>query len=354
MRKPSSIVQLVMVSWLLSCGLLGADTPRYAEPVAMRAESLLVSPTNQPAARVVLKNVGAEPYQGEIELQGPAGWRIVPDGQHVSLKPGETKRVSFRVEKALAVQDNTYPLVLRATGGGTSVTRRQNVVCAAAPYFQPTVDGDPSDWGASFPVSFTVGEKQTVVRTFWSRRQFYLLVSVQEDRQIDRGDSAGHAGFDCVQIALAPRGARTPESPSGKSSRFEFLLASENDQGVCYQLATPGMSLREAQKTRRLDPLGYEQSVDAVRRMGDVTHYECSLSLRPLRSHIEPIEGREFCFSVLVHDPDGTGIRDWGEAAGLWPWQRNALAWCRFENASWGAQPPQDSKLPWGFYSSKY
>jgi hypothetical protein len=94
--------------------------------------------------------------------------------------------------------------------------------------------------------------------------------------------------------------------------------------------------------------------VVAIGRIDGVTHYECSLAFRPLRPHIQPIEGREFCFSVLVHDPDGTGLRDWGQAAGLWPWQRNELAWCRFEGCQWGDQPPQDSKLPWGFYSSKY
>ena len=156
MRKLYFAVHVALLFSLLSLRLLAADLANGAEPVALRAESLLVSPTNQPAARIVVKNVGARPYQGDIQFEGPPGWRIAPSRQQVALKPGETTRVSFRVEKAMAVPDNTYPLVIRATGDGTTVIRRQNVACATAPYFQPTVDGDPSDWGDSFPVSFSL------------------------------------------------------------------------------------------------------------------------------------------------------------------------------------------------------
>ena len=50
------------------------------------------------------------------------------------------------------------------------------------------------------------------------------------------------------------------------------------------------------------------------------------------------MKGGEFCLSLLVHDPDGVGIRDWGEAVGLWPCQRNRLAWSRWPGARW-AEP---------------
>jgi hypothetical protein len=295
-------------------------------------------------------------YQGAVALKGPEGWRIVPDRQEISLAPGETKRVSFRVEKGTTVQANSYPLVMTADGGGQTVTRRQSVACAVAPYYSPTVDGDPKDWDHAVPVTFAVGGKSVVVSTFWSRRQFFLLARVQEDRLIPyKRDSRGDA-FDCVQIALAPRGAETGASPEHSANRFEFLLASSgaNGGGACFQLAAPETPLAETQKIRPLEPLRCDQAKVAVRRIGGVSCYECSIPFQLMRRHIEPVEGREFRLSVLVHDPDGTGVRDWGEAAGLWPWQRNALAWSRFEGARWGSQPPYDSKLPWGFYSSKY
>ena len=51
---------------------------------------------------------------------------------------------------------------------------------------------------------------------------------------------------------------------------------------------------------------------------------------------------------------DGTGVRDWGEAAGLWPWQQNSLAWSDWPGAKWDGRSPFDNKLPWGLCSSKY
>ena len=73
-----------------------------------------------------------------------------------------------------------------------------------------------------------------------------------------------------------------------------------------------------------------------------------------MREKIRPSEGREFFLSVLVHDPDGTGVRDWGEAAGLWPSQRNRMAWSLWPGADWGEKPPYDNKLHWGLCTSKY
>ena len=64
--------------------------------------------------------------------------------------------------------------------------------------------------------------------------------------------------------------------------------------------------------------------------------------------------GREFCFSVLVHDPDGTGLRDWGEHAGLWPGQRKRLAWCVWGGVKWSDSIPFDGKIEWGLCSSKH
>jgi hypothetical protein len=76
--------------------------------------------------------------------------------------------------------------------------------------------------------------------------------------------------------------------------------------------------------------------------------------MKPMRDQLRPSEGREFCFSVLVHDPDGTGIRDLGASAGLWPEQRSRLAWSVWSGAKWPEQLPYDSKTPWGMCSSKY
>jgi hypothetical protein len=356
MRQPQ--IAACCAFWLVlggtERGLRGGETTP-AEPVALRAQSFLGTPTNRPAALVLIKNLQDTTYRGTVTVHGPANWRIVPKRQEVSLNPGETKQVSFDVEKGLAVRANSYPLVVSATGAGQTVTHHQNVVCAVAPYDKPTIDGDPSDWDNAMPVMFTVEGKKTVISTLWNRRQFSILVAVEEERLVHYRAALTGDGCDGVQLALAPRGAVTGTSPDEVARRFEFLLvaAGEGSAGRCFRLASPGMPLAETSKPRELEPLEYDQATVAVSRVGTTTYYECGLSFRPMRDEIEPIEGREFYLSALIHDPDGTGIRDWGQAAGLWPWQRNPLAWSRFDGAKWPGKLPLDSKTLWGFYSSK-
>ena len=91
-----------------------------------------------------------------------------------------------------------------------------------------------------------------------------------------------------------------------------------------------------------------------MRRIDRVTYYECSLPWGEMRQALQPAEGREIYLSVLVHDPDGTGIRDWGEAAGLWESQRNWFGWSKWSGARWGDRPPMDSRVEWGLCSSRY
>ena len=76
-------------------------------------------------------------------------------------------------------------------------------------------------------------------------------------------------------------------------------------------------------------------------------------NVSPELSWSEPPAGTK-SLAVLVHDPDGTGLRDLGEAVGLWPSQRNRFAWSRWQGASWGVEPPFDNKLEWGLCASKY
>ena len=66
-------------------------------------------------------------------------------------------------------------------------------------------------------------------------------------------------------------------------------------------------------------------------------------SVRRLAGQLEPAEGREFYLAVLVRDPDGTGLRDVGTAAGLWPEANDRQAWSRWPGAVWGDQPPRNS-----------
>ncbi len=349
--------------WLtvLLCGpghvvAASANSAAQVEPVALRVESFTVPPSTQPLMHVQIKNLLDVPYQGSLSANGPDGWQIAPAKRDVSLRPGETKRVPFTVERGLNLKSNSYPVEISASGAGVTVVRKQDVACASAPYFKPTIDGDPGEWKDAIPVTFTSGGKKTIISTYWNRRQFSILVAVEEEKLIGYPEEPAASRFDAVQIAISPQDGKTGTSPDQQATRFEFLFVSAGggNSGRCFQLAAPGMNLAEGAKSRRLERLKYEKAQVAVSRSGTTTYYECGIPFSPMRGQIRPSEGREFCMSVLVHDPDGTGIRDWGQAAGLWPWQRNRLAWSRWAGATWGKEPPLDNKLQWGLCSSKY
>jgi hypothetical protein len=326
-----------------------------AEPVALRVENFTVPPATGPLAYVVVKNLLEQPYSGVVSLTGPEGWQIAPTEREIQLAAGQTTRVPFAIDKARTTAGHLYSCEARATGGGTTVSQRREVAVASTPYFKPTIDGDPSEWSDAIPLQFTTAGKKTVVSTFWNRRSFSLLVAVDDDTLTRRDPARPDQPCDAVQIALAPAKAKTPTSPKEAAQRYEFLLcAGGGDQAACYRLAEPGTPLQATQQPRDLGPLQYEDASIVIRRIEGTTYYECSLPLKPMRDQIRPSEGREFCLGVLVHDPDGTGIRDLGAAAGLWPWERNRLAWSHWTGSAWPEQPTFDSKIPWGMCSSKY
>ena len=163
----------------LFVGTSRAEEPESAAPVALRAESFTVPPSTGPVVHVAVRNLRQTPYQGSLTMTGPDGWRIVPKQREVSLGPGQTGRVPFSIEKGRNLAANSYPIEVSATGGGTTAVRKRNVACASAPYFKPTIDGDPADFKDAIPVTFDTGGKSTTISTYWNRRRFSILVAVE-------------------------------------------------------------------------------------------------------------------------------------------------------------------------------
>ena len=192
-----------------------------------------------------------------------------------------------------------------------------------------------------------------MVSTYWNNRYFYLYVQVEENKL--HSYKKGAAGVDAVQFALAPCNAVTASAEQAKAQRSEFLIVDVGGMFArdrCFQLIKPGQELSMTREPRELDTSGLKDAQVVVKRRGKITHYECAIPFAAVPK-IRPAVGREIAFSLLVHDPDGTGIRDWGKAAGLWPEQRNMFAWCMWDSAKWTADPPYDGKVEFGLCSSK-
>ena len=338
---------------LIAAVWLAGFVPALADdPIALRITNMGVTPAHMPVVKVWAKNQSDAAYEGSVTLELPDGWTLDPAMKDVSLKPGETTSLSFTIHNGKTREDNRYEVTAIADGAGQVVRRSQQVVAASVPYFKPEIDGKTDDWKDAIPVTFITQGKKTTISTLWNRRQFSMLVAVEEDKWLPWSNSQE---FDAVQIAISPQDTMTSTEAEDKATRYEYLLTSggAGQGGRLFQLAEPGTKLGDTQAERNLDELEIDDPKLAVWREGITTYYEWGISFRSLKK-IRPSEGREFFLSVLVHDPDGTGVRDWGEAAGLWSCQRNRLAWSVWPGARWSDKMPMDNKVEWGMCSSKY
>jgi len=335
------------------------DTAAARLPIELRMESLLLAPAHFPNGVVVLRNTGSTAVDATVRLMPPHAWQVTPAEKQVHLAPGEPEREVFSLRGRSSSEDNWYWFSVCVEVGAGVIERKCRVPVTTAPYFKPTIDGQTDDWRDAVPIGWSTLGKRTTISSFWNRRNFCVLVAVEEDRLVARDNTA--TPCDAVQLALSPRGSRTGRKRDEQACRYEFLLLTEKvpdprhpAPGKCFLLARPGDLLGQLQQARPLEPLAVSGAQVVVTRCEGITYWECSLPFAPMRKDIRPSEGREFCFSVLVHDPDGTGLRQWSTAAGLWPEQRNRLAWSNWPGAKWGELPPLDNKTPWGMCSSKY
>jgi hypothetical protein len=337
---------------LLHTGCVEKVTGGTGPVLEIRAENLPVTPSTGPVAYVQVRNTGGRAFDGALAVQPPEGWVLNRAEQHITVAPGRATRVAFAIEKGADSPDNRYAFSMSAVGGGVTTRREQTVVAASAPFFKPVIDGKRDDWAEAIPVTFTAGGRKTTISTYWNSRDFCLLVAVEEDKLVRLG-GAGAGECDAIQFAIAPREAATPKSQTARLQRFEFLVVPVGGDGArCCMLARIGDLAGQATKRRTLAETRFDEAQTVVTREGGVTYYEVAVPLAAMPD-IRPEPGREFCFSLLVHDPDGTGLRDWGDAAGLSDGQRSRLAWSDWEGAKWPAQPPKDGMVEWGFCSSK-
>lgn len=333
---------------------LGPIVCAAQDQLRMRMETLTVPPATGPLAMVMVHNTGNTPWEGQIVLRPPASWQLSPDTRDVHLESGQTQRLAFNIARGRNVETNRYPFEIVAIGPDGQTTYPQETFVASAPYFRVQVDGRPDEWDDAIPISFRSGQRETTISTYWSRRHFSLLVAVDQQELIP-WDASGRSSFDAVQFAVAA--VPPPDQPIDTATvgHFEFLLVATEDGGArCFRLVTPEMSPDEAAGPRPLDSLVYEQVEVAVWRDDGITYYECSVPFRSLDNAIQPIAGREFFFSVLVHDPGGTGLRDLAQHAKLWPDRDDSHAWNRWAGGCWHDQAPLGHTIRWGLCTSKY
>lgn len=347
--------QIVFLNFIAAGLLLTAgNNTTSGIGVAVRAENFIVPPSTGPLTHIQTRNPGDTPCTVTIQPKFPDGWQWTPKNRTVTLGPQQTQRLAFTIEKASDIESNRYPVEITIINGAEKSVHRQNLVCASAPYLKPKIDGKFKDWSDAIPVTFTTDGRKTVISTFWNRQYFCLYIQVEEDKLCSYRKKT--ALIDAVQFALAPRNAATASVPTAGAQRYEFLVVDFEGlfaKDKCFFLIKPVEELSVTQQQRPLETLELKEAQVVVKRLGRTTHYECAIPFA-MMPQIKPDVGREIQFSILVHDPDGTGVRDWGKAAGLWPGQRYRFAWCTWDSMEFSDAPHYDSKVEWGLCSSKH
>ena len=292
MKPPSILCTMLCATLAAACrtapvNAIPPDDAPSPPTVQVRMENFLVTPSTGPVTHAVLKNQFPSTFNGTLRVEFPEGWKTTPAQHTVSLQPGETKKFAFAIERGTDRESNAYPVKITVAGNGMTSTSSQSVVCASSPYFKPVIDGDPADWKDAIPITFTTGGKQTVVRTYWSKKQFCLAVEVEEEALTGREAAAGGNGMDAVLFAVGPTEAATPGDPP---ARYEFMLVSSTaaaSGGVCL--------VRQA--AAHADPAAPVQAEEcpaakiAVKRTGKVTFYELATPLN-LMPELRPDAGR--------------------------------------------------------------
>ena len=339
MRNGVPVVALGMLMALVAMAE-GAEPP-----LRVRALNFTVLPSTGPVTHVVVKNRLTADYTGTLRAQFPTGWKVTPAQHALALRPGEIQKLAFTIERGADVKTNAYPVRIQVQGRGGAMQVEQWVPCASFPYNKPVIDGDLAEWKDSIPITFATAGRNTTLSGYWSGKQFALAVEVEEDRLIGVKEAGAGPGLDAVQFAL---------SPAEGEGRWEFLIAAADaaaSTGQCYLLCKPGQDAALAGQRRSLAGLEFMEAKVAVKRAGKVTRYEVSVPFA-LMPELKPTAGREFFFSLLVHDPGDTGVRDLGEVMNLWPEDRQPGGWCSWEFVRWGDKTPWPSRIEFGFCSS--
>jgi hypothetical protein len=301
----------------------------------VRCRNFLVNPSTGPVGEIDVR--ADEAWSGKLSVTPPEGWSIEPAAFDVALAAKACRLFSYRVVKARENAENAYAFTLAVAGCGV---RTQIVRTASAPYGKPKTDGKLGDeWRDAIPIHFVTQGKRTVVRAYWNEVFFHVAVEVEEQALVPSGKKREDGAFDAAQLFIGPKGATT--------NRHEFLVEpAGKSRATCRRLAALGApSGSEAG--------GVPGATAAARHDGGVTVYEVALPLEAIDG-VRADAGREFAFSVLVHDPDGTGLRDLGAAMGRPEAERRArpACWTLWAGGCWAGAMPFDGGSEFGFCSS--
>ncbi len=270
----------------------------------IRPKNFIVNPSTGPVHEVMITNTTNKAFSGMIEITYSKGWTSTPKNHKLVLKPNETKMISQAITKAVDYASNSYPVkvVVKNNEGKDVFSKDFTTKCFSAPYYEVKVDGNLKEWKDSIPISFKTKSKNTTLRTYWDRYNFYIAVEVEEDKFMGISDSETP---DCIQISLSGKKKSSPTN--------QFVVVGSNSMwssDKVYKVICPTENQKLSTCSGFILNVIENAKID-VKRNDDkkVTTYEISIPFSDIKK-VKPTAGRGLNFSILVQDSDGTGIRE--------------------------------------------
>ncbi len=319
----------------------------------IRPKNFIVNPSTGPVHEVMVTNTTNKPFSGTIAITYGKGWTSTPKNHKITLKPHESKDISQAITKAVDYASNSYPVkvVVKNISGKEVFSKDFTTKCFSAPYYEVKIDGNLKEWKDSIPISFKTKGKNTKLRTYWDRDNFYIAVEVEEDKFMGTSDSKTP---DCIQISLSNKKAKSNEK-SFSSNQFVAVGSNSMWSGnKVYNVISPSEQQRLFSIPNQMPNIVKNSQID-VDRDNDkkITTYEIAIPFSSIKG-VKPTAGRGLNFSILVHDPDGTGIRELASVMNMPQLLNEKLStWVSWYDTFFNSTKAKyDDKVDFGFCSS--
>lgn len=186
-----------------------------------------------------LKNVGAQPAEGEFYLKMPRDWMVDPQYVPFTLKPGLNLRMTVRVKPPKGLpQDGAVQLTAKYGGQETTAEANLHPVPKQriARIAEGGLDWESPFWSRVVPITILpehrvqgestgLADSSARIKMAHDRATFYVQIDVNDDQVVSNiapNDIRGHWRSDSVEFCLDAAGGSEDSFSTYKLGVFPF------------------------------------------------------------------------------------------------------------------------------------
>ncbi|MDQ2800177.1 MAG: hypothetical protein M3Y13_11095, partial [Armatimonadota bacterium] len=193
-----------------------------------------------PALHLTLTNVLNRPITGTPT--DTLGTLTLAPPARLTLKPNETREISFPITGGAAVASNTYPMIVKFDAGADGLAQiSEDIHVNAIAHRTITVDGNLDDWKGILPQTITAGHAaRSLTEAAWFPFKNF-------DPSVGAGFATGYLAYDDHNFYFAAKVADNTPDPG--TVRF----ATRNDDDYFYPETSYVVRLKKSKTAPRRD-----------------------------------------------------------------------------------------------------